>query len=87
MIVPRHINRLLHTDGFGQEELGDHRGRECGQGIAAQMLPIADPHRFGELEPLRPECFFRELDAVKRGVIWTKFKIERNLLFKLRDNN
>ena len=84
LIVPWHENGLLHTDSFSQEKPSDEWGRESGQGIAAQMLPIADPHRFGELQPLRAERFFRELNTIKGGIVRPKLKIERDLLLKLR---
>jgi len=46
VIVSRHVNGLLQTDRLGQEEFSDEWCRKSGQRIAAQMLPIADPHGF-----------------------------------------
>ena len=51
------------------------------------MLPIADPHRFGELQSLRSERFLRELDTIKRGIVQAEFEVERDLLLKLRDSS
>ena len=48
------------------------------------MLPIADPDRLGEHQPLRSKRLFRQLDAVERGIVQAKLVVERHLLLKFR---
>ena len=48
------------------------------------MLPIADPDRLGEHQPLRSKRLFRQLDAVERGIVRAKLVVERHLLLEFR---
>ena len=83
-LVAGHVDGLLQRDRVLQHEPSDVRGRQGGQGIAAQILPIADPYRLGKQQLLRSKRLFCQLDAVERGIVWAKFIVERYLLLKFQ---
>ena len=46
------------------------------------MLPVADPDRLGECQPLGSERLLGQLEAVERGIVRAELEVERHLLLE-----
>ena len=84
VIVPGHVDGLLEGDRAPQRQPRAERHHECGDGITGQMLPVADPDRLGECQPLGSERLLGHLEAVERGIVQAELEVEWHLLLEDR---